>query len=109
MTAWLDGALVGDAAAPQATAAAPGPFETMAARRGEVELWDLHLQRIAGAARRLGLPFVPDPKLRAAATGLLLHNGHSDDVLRLALVPAGAFLDGAARKPAAWWYSNSNM
>jgi para-aminobenzoate synthetase/4-amino-4-deoxychorismate lyase len=88
MTAWLDGAFVGDAAVPQATSAAPGPFETMGAQNGEIGLWTAHLERLAAAARQLGLPFAPDPKLRAAATGVLLHNGHGDDVLRLSLVPA---------------------
>ncbi|MBL8729142.1 MAG: aminotransferase class IV [Planctomycetes bacterium] len=104
MTAWLDGALVADAMAPRATSAAPGPFETMGARRGEIASWDLHLARIGAAARRLGLPFVPDAKLRAAATELLLHNGHGDDVLRLSLVPAAGgahtVLVSRARGPA---------
>lgn len=89
MTAWVDGALVGDAAVPHATAAQPGPFETMAAQRGEVALWDRHLERFAATARRLRLPFTADARLRAAATEVLLHNGHGDDVLRLTLVPAG--------------------
>jgi len=89
MTAWVDGAFVGDAAAPHATQARPGPFETMGAERAEMPLWDLHLQRLGGAARQLGLPFVPDVRLRAAATEVLLHNGHTDHVLRLLLVPDG--------------------
>ena len=89
MTAWVDGAFVGDAAAPHATAAAPGPFETMGAHDGAIARWDLHLARLTAAAQRLALPFVPAPTLRAAAAELLLHNGHADDVLRLSLVPAG--------------------
>lgn len=89
MSAWVDGAVVGDASAPHATAAAPGPFETMGAQGGEIARWDLHLKRLTATARRLGLAFVPAPTLRAAATELLLHNGHADDVLRLSLVPAG--------------------
>lgn len=90
MTAWVDGAFVGDGAVPRATSARPGPFETMGAARGELALWPRHLERIQGAAARLGLTFAPTPLLRAAATELLLHNGHGDDVLRLSLVPDGA-------------------
>lgn len=103
MTAWVDGAFVGDAAVPHATAAAPGPFETMRAVASELPLWDRHLQRLAHTASRLGLPFAADVRLRAAATEVLLHNGHADDVLRLALVPDGArvrtVLTSRARSP----------
>jgi para-aminobenzoate synthetase/4-amino-4-deoxychorismate lyase len=87
MTAWVDGAFVGDGAVPRATSAAPGPFETMGAERGDLPRWRLHLARLAAAAARLGLPFAEDVALRAAAVELLLHNGHTEDVLRLSLVP----------------------
>jgi len=95
MTAWVDGAFVGDSMVPRAKAAAPGPFETMGAARGVLPLWPLHLLRLTAAAARLGLTFAApssgsEAKLRAAAVELLLHNNHADDVLRLALVPDGA-------------------
>lgn len=90
MTAWVDGAFVGDSAVPRAKAAAPGPFETIGAWRGDLPLWPRHMARLGAAASRLGLTFTADTKLRAAAVELLLQNGHTDDVLRLALVPAGA-------------------
>ncbi|MBX3461805.1 MAG: aminotransferase class IV [Planctomycetes bacterium] len=89
MTAWVDGAFVAAGAAPQATAAAPGPFETLGAERGELRLWRQHLRRLAAAAARLGLAFDGSPRLLAAAAELLRRNGHDDGILRLSLVPAG--------------------
>lgn len=87
MTVWVDGALLGGDAVPRSSAVAP--FETMGAVGGSLPLWSRHLARLSGAAQRLGLPFVATPALRAAAVGLLLRNGHTEGVLRLALVPDG--------------------
>lgn len=88
MTAWIDGRLVADGDWPARTGIAP--FETMGASGSELPLWDLHVARLAAAARRLGLPFAPTPALRAAAGELLLANGRAGGVLRLALVPTAA-------------------
>lgn len=66
------------------------PFETMGARGAEAPLWPRHLARLSSAAARLDLAFTPTPQLRAAATEVLLKNGHADDVLRLSLVPSQA-------------------
>jgi para-aminobenzoate synthetase/4-amino-4-deoxychorismate lyase len=103
MTAWMDGVFVGDSAVPMAKSKAPGPFETMGAVRGDLPLWRYHIARLASAAARLGLPFTEDTKLRAAAVEVLLHGNHTDDVLRLALVPDGAVvhtvLQSRARGP----------
>ncbi len=87
MSTWLDGASVGDGRLPPRTGIAP--FETMGARAGAVPLWDRHLQRLAAAAERLQLPFAPPASLRAQAAELLRTNGHTDDVLRLLLLPSG--------------------
>lgn len=86
MTIWVDGKLLGGTDVPRSKAAAP--FETMGAVAGVVPLWSLHLQRLTATAKRLGLAFTATPELRAAATEVLLKNGHTDGVLRLALVPA---------------------
>lgn len=90
MTAWCDGRWLAPEALPTPPAGAIAPFETMGAAEGVVALWDRHLARLRAAAARLGLPFAPapEPELRAAATELLLQNGHADEVLRLQLVPA---------------------
>lgn len=88
MTAWVDGQFVGDGQLPRRTGIAP--FETMGARGGELPLWDHHLARLAAAASRLGLPFLPGPALRAAAMELLRGNDHGEHVLRLSLVQSGA-------------------
>ena len=87
MTIWVDGELRGGSDVPRSRQVAP--FETMAARAAELPLWARHLQRLQATAKRLGLPFAPTPALRAAASDLLLRNGHADGVLRLSLVPAG--------------------
>ena len=86
MTIWVDGALRGGSSVPRSSSFAP--FETMGARDAEVPLWSRHMERLRGAAERLGLAFAPSPALRAAATEVLLKNGHADGVLRLSLVPA---------------------
>lgn len=86
MTIWIDGKFLGGTSVPRSHAIAP--FETMGAHLGQLPLWERHIARLSAAARRLGLPFAATPELRAAAASLLLHNGHADGVLRLALVPA---------------------
>ena len=93
MTIWVDGKLVGGNDMPRVKAVAP--FETMGAVAGLVPLWDLHMQRVTGAAERLGLAFTATPELRAAAAEVLLKNGHTDDVLRLAVLPDS---DGSNRR-----------
>jgi branched-subunit amino acid aminotransferase/4-amino-4-deoxychorismate lyase len=85
MTIWVDGKLLGGNDVPRSKAVAP--FETMGAVAGSVPLWPLHMQRLARATERLGLAFTATPELRAAAIEVLLKNGHTDDVLRLAVVP----------------------
>ncbi|MBL8732112.1 MAG: aminotransferase class IV [Planctomycetes bacterium] len=85
MTAWLDGRFVAVATLPKPDAVAP--FETMAARAGELPLWPRHLDRLAVTAARLGLPTGPTLAWRGAAVDLLLRNGHGDGVLRLLLAP----------------------
>ncbi len=86
MNAWLDGRAVTTTGL--RVGAGVAPFETIGAHGGGVPLWELHLQRLAAAARRLTLPFAPPVSLRAAALDLLRANGHGDGVLRLAIVPA---------------------
>src|SRR5690606_28013096 len=88
MTIWIDGELLGGTDVPRTKAIAP--FETMGAVQGTVPLWSQHLRRLQATAQRLGLRFEATPELRAAATEVLLANGHSDDVLRLSLVPSAA-------------------
>ena len=95
MTIWVDGQLLGGSDVPRTKAIAP--FETMGARGGMLPLWPLHLQRLSKTAQRLGIDFEPDPELRAAATEVLLTNGHSEDVLRLSLVPDAEAGNGPAR------------
>lgn len=85
MAIWIDGKLLGGNDVPRSKATAP--FETMGASGGTVALWSRHMQRLTATAERLGLPFEATPELRAAATEVLLKNGHTDDVLRLSLVP----------------------
>lgn len=101
MTIWIDGNLQGGSTVPRSKQFAP--FETMGAQAGELPLWPRHLERLAATAQRLGLPFEPDPELRAAATEVLLKNGHADDVLRLSLVPndggVQVVLSSRARSP----------
>ncbi len=87
MTIWVDGHFVAPDALPKLAAGKVGPFETMGANHSAIALWDDHLRRLQGAARRLGLPWTPPPDLRATAAELLLQNGHTDDVLRLQLLP----------------------
>lgn len=89
MMAWIDGRDVTAAAVPQPAPGAVAPFETMGAKDAAIALWDRHLARLQGAARRLGLPFAPGPELRAASAPLLLDNGHADGMLKLQLVPTG--------------------
>ncbi len=86
MTIWVDGKVFGGNDVPRSKAIAP--FETMGAVGGQVPLWSHHLARLSSTASELGLSFVATPELRAAATEILLKNGHSGDVLRLSLVPA---------------------
>ncbi|MFT4512311.1 MAG: para-aminobenzoate synthetase/4-amino-4-deoxychorismate lyase [Planctomycetota bacterium] len=85
MTIWVDGKLLGGNDVPRSKVTAP--FETMGAIAGTVPLWGQHLQRLATTAERLGLAFTATPELRAAASEVMLTNGHTDDVLRLSLVP----------------------
>lgn len=103
MNAWCDGAFVAESALPARTG--PAPFETMGALAGGIPLWELHLVRLQAAAVRLGLPWRPPAGLAAAAAELLRSNGHADDVLRLAVVPAGGrvctVLRSRARSPVA--------
>lgn len=87
MNAWLDGHYVASESLPKAAHGVVTPFETMGAQAGAIELWDLHLQRLARAAARLGLAFGPTVAWRGEAADLLLQNGHAEDVLRLQLVP----------------------
>jgi branched-subunit amino acid aminotransferase/4-amino-4-deoxychorismate lyase len=86
--AWCDGAWV--VAVPRAER---GAFETMGARAGELPLWPRHLARLARAAERLGVAFVPPPDLELTARELLARTGQRDGILRLEL----AVVDGAAR------------
>ena len=86
MTIWVDGKVLGGNDVPRSKAIAP--FETMGAVGGQVPLWSHHLARLSNTASELGLAFVGTPDLRAAATEVLLKNGHGGDVLRLSLVPA---------------------
>jgi branched-subunit amino acid aminotransferase/4-amino-4-deoxychorismate lyase len=86
MNASLDGRSVAESALPKRTGIAP--FETIGARGGAMPLWERHLQRLAATAARLQLRWAPEASLRADALELLRANGHGDDVLRLALVPA---------------------
>lgn len=88
MTIWIDGELQGGSTVPRSKQFAP--FETMGARGGDLPLWSRHLDRLTATAGRLGLAFAPTPELRAAASEVLLKNGHADDVLRLSLVPDGS-------------------
>lgn len=104
MTIWVDGELLAGNDVPRSRAFAP--FETMGAHSGAVPLWDRHLARLRGTAERLGLAFEPGGELRAAATDVLLKNGHADGVLRLALVtddagerPPRTVLAARARSP----------
>lgn len=85
MIVWVDGALRGSAGAPRGEGVAP--FETMGARGADAPLWPRHLARLSASAAALGIPFAPTPALRAAATDVLLKNGHAEDVLRLSLEP----------------------
>lgn len=85
MTIWIDGRVLGGNDVPRSKAIAP--FETMAAHGGQAPLWPRHLLRLSAAAQRLGLRFEATPELRSGATEVLLKNGHTDDVLRLSLVP----------------------
>lgn len=86
MNAWCDGVSVPSSSLPARTGVAP--FETMGAVRGDVRLWDRHLDRLRGAAARLGLAWREPVGLRAAAAELLRGNGHADDVLRVVVLPA---------------------
>lgn len=101
MNAWCDGVSVPAAALPVRSGVAP--FETMGAVRGLVRLWDRHLERLRLAAARLGIVWREPAGLRAAAADLLRSNGHADDVLRLAVVPAGTavhtIMQSRARSP----------
>ncbi|MFK7743159.1 MAG: aminotransferase class IV [Planctomycetota bacterium] len=85
MTIWIDGDLQPGNDVPRSKAFAP--FETMGAKDAQLALWPRHLERLQGSAERLGLAFAPPPDLRAAAADVLLKNGESDGILRLALVP----------------------
>jgi branched-subunit amino acid aminotransferase/4-amino-4-deoxychorismate lyase len=87
VNAWLDGRYVASEALPKVAQGVVAPFETMGAQAGAIALWDVHLQRLAATAVRLGLPFAPTDAVRGEAAELLLQNGHADDVLRLQLVP----------------------
>lgn len=89
MMAWIDGQLVAGAEVPRPDVGRFAPFETMGASTAQVPLWPRHLQRLEGAARRLGLPFTPPDDLRAGAAELLLATGHADGILRLAMLPVG--------------------
>lgn len=86
MTIWVDGKLHGGNDIPRSRAIAP--FETMGATGGAVPLWSRHITRLSTTAQRLGLTFDATPEVRAGATEVLLKNGHTDDVLRLSLVPS---------------------
>ncbi len=101
MNAWCDGVSVPSSSLPARTGVAP--FETMGAVRGDVRLWDRHLERLRLAAARLGVVWREPAGLRAAAADLLRGNGHADDVLRLAVVPAGTavhtIMQSRARSP----------
>lgn len=88
MSVWVDGRYLAPLDVPPLDAGALAPFETMGAKDGLLPLWEAHLARLASTATRLGLPFAPAPELRAAASALLLQNGHTDDVLRLSLLPS---------------------
>ncbi len=88
MTAWVDGAIVGDGQVPRRVGVAP--FETMGAQAGAVSLWHLHLARLQRSCERLVLPFNPPATLRAGAAELLRSNGHDDGVLRCAVVASAA-------------------
>ena len=85
MTIWVDGQLLGGSDVPRSQAIAP--FETMGARSGLLPLWSQHLARLTSTARLLGLAFEPTPELAAASNEVLRANGHTEDVLRLSLVP----------------------
>ncbi len=85
MTIWIDGKLLGGNDVPRSKAIAP--FETMGVSGGVAPLWALHLARLSAAAQQLGLSFEATPELRSGAMEVLLKNGHTDDVLRLSLVP----------------------
>ena len=85
MTIWIDGELLGGTDVPRSKAIAP--FETMAAHDGLLPLWAEHMQRLAQSAQRLGLDFTATPELRAAASDVMLKNGHTNDIVRLCLVP----------------------
>jgi 4-amino-4-deoxychorismate lyase len=64
-----------------------GLFETLAVRDGRPCLWQRHLDRLFGGARRLGIP-LPDPaRLRAEA--LALSAGQARAVLKLILTRSG--------------------
>jgi para-aminobenzoate synthetase / 4-amino-4-deoxychorismate lyase len=93
MSIWIDHQLLGGTDVPRSKAFAP--FETMSANNGQVPMWAAHMQRLAATAQRLGLDFEATPELRAAATEVMLANGHSNDVVRLCLVPN----DDAAQPP----------
>lgn len=86
MTIWVDGKVFGGNDVPRSKAIAP--FETMGAVGGQVPLWSHHVARLSNTASQLGLSFDATPELRAAATEILLKNGHGGDVLRLSLVPS---------------------
>jgi len=94
MTIWVDGELLGGSRIIHSKTMAP--FETMGAQHGSLPLWSRHVSRLTKTAERLGMPFEATPELRAAATEVLLTNGHSDDVLRLSLVP-----DDTGKQPVA--------
>lgn len=85
MTVWIDGELCGGNDVPRSKAIAP--FETMGATRAMVLLWSRHITRLTATAERLGLPFSVSEDLRAAATEVLLKNGHAEGVVRLSIVP----------------------
>lgn len=85
MTIWVDGKLLGGNDVPRSKAFAP--FETIGVIGSVMPLWSRHLARLSQTAERLDLAFAATPELRAAATEVLLKNSHTDDVLRLSLVP----------------------
>ena len=85
MTIWVDGKILGGNDIPRSKSIAP--FETMGVRSAVAPLWSQHVARLSAAAQRLGLTFEATPELRSGASEVLLKNGHSDDVLRLSLVP----------------------
>jgi len=87
MTIWVDGKLLGGNDVPRSKATAP--FETIGVIGSVMPLWSRHIARLSNAAERLGLSFDATPEMRAAATEVLLKNGHTDGVLRLSLVPEG--------------------